>query len=243
MSILFSKQLTRAPIVQKAIGIMGAEYLRFVWKTSRGSIEPPDAYDRIERDLPIIIAMWHGQHFLMPFVKKPHHRGKVLISRHRDGEINAIAAQRLGIEVIRGSGTHGTDFHKKGGVSAFNQMLALLKENCSVALTADVPKVSRICGLGIIKLASLSGRPIYPMAVATQHRIVLRNWDRSVINLPFSRIGGVTGSPIYVPSGADDDMLERARLEVEGALNAVTARAYEIADRTGKDTSKSNGHG
>ena len=101
MSIPFSRHLTRAPIVQKAIGIMGAEYLRFVWKTSRGSIEPPDAYERIERDLPIIIAMWHGQHFLMPFVKKPHHRGKVLISRHRDGEINAIAAKRLGIETIR----------------------------------------------------------------------------------------------------------------------------------------------
>ena len=43
-------------------------------------------------------------------------RAKVLISRHRDGEINAVAAERLGIGTIRGSGTHGPDFAKKGGV-------------------------------------------------------------------------------------------------------------------------------
>ena len=44
--------------------------------------------------MPAIIAMWHGQHFMAPFIKRkdPRHRTKVLISRHRDGEINARAA-------------------------------------------------------------------------------------------------------------------------------------------------------
>ena len=36
--------------------------------------------------------MWHGQHFMSPFFWREQHRVKVLISRHRDGEINAIAA-------------------------------------------------------------------------------------------------------------------------------------------------------
>jgi len=49
------------------------------------------------------------------FIKiKESHRAKVLISRHRDGEFNAIAVERLGIGTIRGSGDHGSAFHRKG---------------------------------------------------------------------------------------------------------------------------------
>ena len=46
-------------------------------------------------------------------------------------------------------------------------MLTALKDNWSMALTADIPKVSRVAGVGIVKLAQVSGRPIYPVAVAT----------------------------------------------------------------------------
>ena len=93
---------------QKIIGVLGAYYLRLVWKTSRVIVEPAGFYEHIDRELPIIVAMWHGQHFMAPFLKRKQHRVKVLISRHRDGEINAIAAEHLGIETIRGSGSQGT---------------------------------------------------------------------------------------------------------------------------------------
>ena len=108
-----------------------------------------------------------------------------------------------------------------------------------MALTADVPKVARVCGLGIIKLASMSSRPIYPVAIATQHRVELRNWDRTTINLPFGRAGGVAGAPVHVPADADAATLESARQAVEASLNAATERAYELADRK----SRSNGRG
>ena len=116
----------------------------------------------------MILAMWHGQHFMAPFVRRPHHRAKVLISRHRDGEVNAIAAQRLGVETVRGSGNHDRRFDEKGGVGAFWAMREALSEGWNMALTADVPKISRVAGAGIIKLARESGRPIIPIAVATQ---------------------------------------------------------------------------
>ena len=207
-----------------------AHFLRLVWKTTRFNIEPADAYERIPKHAPIILAFWHGQHFLMPFVKPKGMRAKVLISRHRDGEINAVAAERLGIETVRGSGTHGTDFTKKGGVFGFNALVRALKEGVNVAMTADVPKVSRVAGLGIVKLAQVSGRPIYPVAIATRRRIVLDNWDRTTVNMPFGRGVGVAGAPIYVPGDADAATLELARRAVEEALNAATLRAYEIAD-------------
>ena len=228
--MLSLRKLTRSQWVQRATGIAAAHYLRFVRRTTRFSFEPADAYDRIPQYAPLILAFWHGQHFMTPFVKP-----KVLISRHRDGEINAIAAERLGIETIRGSGTHGTDFAKKGGVFGFNGLVRALREGINVAMTADVPKVSRVAGLGIVKLAQISGRPIYPIAIATRRRIVLDNWDRTTVNLPFGRGAGVVGSPIYVPRNADAETLELARKAVEDALNAATIRAYELADGTAGD--------
>jgi lysophospholipid acyltransferase (LPLAT)-like uncharacterized protein len=226
------RELTKSPAVQRATGIAVAHYLRFVWWTTRFSVEPADVYDRLPRYAPLILAFWHGQHFLTPFIKPKDWRAKVLISRHRDGEVNAVAAERLGVEAIRGSGTHGSDFAKKGGVFGFNALLKALREGTNVAMTADVPKVSRVAGLGIVKLAQVSGRPIYPIAIASRRRLVLDNWDRTTVNLPFSRGVGVAGAPIYVPVDADDATLELARRAVEDALNGATTRAYEIVDGT-----------
>ena len=225
------KRITASPPFLRAIGTFGAWYLRLVWYTSRPSFEPRDIYETVH--MPAIVAMWHGQHFLMPFVKKNDgsHRAKVLISRHRDGEVNARAAELLGVGTIRGSGAHNGEFYRKGGASAFTEMLDALKEGYNVALTADVPKVARVAGMGVVKLAQHSGRPIYPAAIASSRRIELNNWDRSAINLPFSRIGAVAGEAIYVARDADDAALEAARQKVENELNRVTARAYELADR------------
>jgi lysophospholipid acyltransferase (LPLAT)-like uncharacterized protein len=214
--------------VQKTIGVIASEYLRLVWNTSRIVFEPADFYDRL--DLPAVIAVWHGQHFLTSFLKRDEHKAKVLISRHRDGEINAIIAQRLGAETIRGSGDHGPEFHRKGAVGAFRSMLDALGDGYNLVLTADVPKVSRVAGLGIVMLARASGRPIYPTAIATNRRLQLHNWDRSAVNLPFSRGAVVLGEPIRVPADADDAALEAARCLVEARLNAATERAYALAE-------------
>jgi lysophospholipid acyltransferase (LPLAT)-like uncharacterized protein len=237
--MLSSRRLARAPWVQKTLGIIGAEYLRFVYRSSRVITEPANIYEVVDKDLPIILAMWHGQHFLMPFVKRDHYKAKTLISRHRDGEINAVAAERLGVETIRGSGDHGSDFHRKGGVSAYRQMLTALSEGYNVALTADVPKVSRIAGPGIIRLARDSGRPIYPVAMTSSRRKQLNNWDRTTINFPFSRIAGVVGEPLRIPADASNEELEAARQKLQDSLNAATERAYELAD--GKTVRESRG--
>ena len=227
----FLKRLVGSRPFQKTTGVLAAEYLRLVWKTTRLAIEPQGVYDLVDRDAPVIIAMWHGQHFLAPFIRRAHHRAKVLVSRHRDGEINALAVEWLGIDAIRGSGNHGGGFLGKGGVSAFKEMLSALEAGYNVALTADIPKVARVAGLGIVKLASVSGRPIYPVAIATRRRVELHNWDRTAINLPFGRGGRVAGDPVRVPPDADGATLEAARRALELALDAATARAYAIADR------------
>jgi lysophospholipid acyltransferase (LPLAT)-like uncharacterized protein len=87
-------------------------------------------------------------------------------------------------------------------------------------------------------LASASGRPIYPIAIATRRRVELTNWDRTAINLPFGRGAGVAGEPVRVSAEADGAALEAARHAVEVSLDAATARAYAIVDRQRKGGSR-----
>jgi lysophospholipid acyltransferase (LPLAT)-like uncharacterized protein len=222
----------RSRWVQLALGFLAAEFLRLVWLTNKFEFEPADVYERAEPHQPLIFAFWHGQHFMTPFIKtKDTHRAKVLISRHRDGEFQAIAAERLGIETIRGSGDQGGAFHRKGGVGAFKEMLHALEEGCNVASTADVPKRARAAGLGIIMLARESGRPILAFAMVTSRFIRLKNWDQTTINLPFGR-GAVVGiDAIVVPPDADAETMEKLRAQLETYLNEATRIAYAKVGR------------
>ncbi|MDB5565522.1 MAG: hypothetical protein JWP84_2088 [Tardiphaga sp.] len=221
----------RSSWVQRAAGFLAAEFLRLVWKTNTFTLDPPDVYDIVEPQMPVILAFWHGQHFMTPFIKRKDYQGKVLISRHRDGEFNALAAERLGIGTVRGSGDHGGAFHRKGGVGAFKEMVRVLEQGINMALTADVPKRSRVAGMGIIMLARESGRPIMPFAMATSRFIQLKNWDRTTINLPFGRGVLVGGEPIEVPADADQAVMETLRLRLEATLNDATRRAYIAVGR------------
>ena len=226
------RNVLRSRWVQLALGFLAAEFLRLVWLTTKFEFEPADVYERAEPHQPLIFAFWHGQHFMTPFIKTKHsHRAKVLISRHRDGEFQAIAAERLGIETIRGSGDQGGAFHRKGGVGAFKEMVRALEEGCNVASTADVPKRARAAGLGIIMLARESGRPILAFAMVTSRFIRLRNWDQTTINLPFGR-GAVVGiDAIVVPPDADAETMEKLRVQLETYLNEATRLAYAKVGR------------
>ncbi|ERF83166.1 lysophospholipid acyltransferase family protein [Bradyrhizobium viridifuturi] len=226
------RDLLRSGFVQRALGVLAAEYLRLVWYTNRFSYQPSDVYGIVEPLMPAIFVFWHGQHFMTPFIKtKASYRAKVLISRHRDGEFNALAVERLGIGTIRGSGDHSGAFHRKGGVGAFLEMVRTLEDGCNMATTADVPKRARVAGLGAIMLARESGRPIIPFAMVTSRFIRLKNWDSTTINLPFGR-GAVVGiEPVYVPPDADAATMEKLRQHVENLLNEATRRAYAAVGR------------
>ncbi len=232
------RKIRTSDTFRRILGRSVASYLRLVWKTQRVTLEPPDLYDWIDGELPLILTFWHGQHFLAPFVPKSHHKAKVMISRSYDADVNAIAAEALGIETIRGSGTHRKNFHEKGGVAATRQMIDSLAQGYNVAMTADVPKISRRAGLGVVSIAKHSGRPIYPVAIATSNRRILqRSWDKSSLHFPFGRAALVAGKPIRVAADADNDALELARKQVEDELNLVTARAEALVGRGPKEAS------
>lgn len=221
------KSLWRSRFVQQALGSLMALYLRLVQRTSLTTIIPADAYRIMDEGGPVILTMWHGQHFMQTFGLRPGDRVHVMISRHGDGEVNAIAAEKLGMGIVRGSGAQRHDqVRKRGGVQALRALLSLLEKGDHVSMTADVPKVSRVAGEGIILLAQLSGRPIVPAGIVSSRRIDFKSWDAASLGLPFGRIALLVGSPIHVEREADEAAREQHRKALEIELDRVYALAY-----------------
>lgn len=220
--------ILKTRVAQETLGRLLAGYLRLVQRTNRIVFEPADIYDHVRPELPLIFAMWHGQHIMIPFARPDWMPACSLVSRHGDGGFNAVALRELGIGAIRGSGALGKKIREKGGASAFLAMVRRLAAGDTMVLTADVPKRARIVGPGIISLARASGRPIRAVAVVTSRRIDFDSWDRASIGLPFGRCAIVVGEPITIARDADEATQEAARLAVQASLDAVHARAYEL---------------
>jgi lysophospholipid acyltransferase (LPLAT)-like uncharacterized protein len=215
-------------------GFIGACHFRFVGWTNRIVRVPEAAFHAPWENDPAILVVWHGEHFLVPFIGPRNDRLNALITLHRDGEVLVRGGMHFGVKFVRGSGDHGKEFMRKRAVQAFAAMLRLLRTGETVVLSADVPKIARVAGLGPVTLAKHSGCPIVPIGLATSRRVRLSNWDRTCINLPFGRMVMVRGEPIRVARDADETALEAARRAVEASLAAADARAYAIAD--GRET-------
>ena len=146
----------------------------------------------------------------------------VLISDHADGEMIAQATQRLGMGVIRGSGT-------RGFVKAVRRLLDQGGTR-NVVFTPDGPRgPRRVVEPTMIRLAARTGLPIVPVGFAFHRCKRLRSWDRFALPLPFTRAVGVIGQRIEVPADIDSGGVVAFRVRVQAAMDHVTAMAEEFA--------------
>ena len=221
-------------LAEEAMGFALAQYLKLVKRLNRFVVEPSDLDTCLGALHPVITAMWHGQHLMIPFARASQMtRACAMVSRHRDAGLQAVALRRLNVEPVRGSGARGDKVREKGGAKALITLRRKLDGGATIAMTADVPKVARVCGMGIVTLARISGRPIAPVAVVTSRRLDFKSWDRASIGLPFGRGAIVVGAPVRVAADASEAEMEAARLAVQDGLDAAHARAYAIVG--GKD--------
>lgn len=225
--------IARSKMLKDALASAIVAALKFVVATNKRAKGSDDLHEALDRHSPAIFALWHGQHLLAPVVAPRTRRFTALFSRSADAELNALVAEKLGVEVVRGSGgREGVHEARKGGARALIQLKRAISGGSDVVMIADIPHgVARSAGLGIITLGRLTGRPIVPFAVATSHRKVLeRSWDKTTINLPFGRISAVVGEPVHVAADADDGEMEKQRRKLTDALNSATLRAYNLVD-------------
>jgi hypothetical protein len=69
---------------------------------------------------------------------------------------------------------------------------------------------------------------VLPFAVAAERFWELRkSWDRPQIPKPFTRATVFIGAPIYVPSDADETMLNAKRDELQASLDELVRRGSE----------------
>jgi lysophospholipid acyltransferase (LPLAT)-like uncharacterized protein len=223
--------MTMIPREERSATIAGRAlhaYLHFVAQTTRFKPVIPGARPWERSREPFIAMTWHGQQMLTLAALTGAPKTAVLASLHFDGAVVASAVKRAGYRVIRGSGTQSRPkIQAKRGVPAFIEMRDALRDDTSVLLTADVPKISRVAGRGAVQLARASGRPIYLFAAVTTARMDLDNWDKSSIALPFGRGCVIWSDPLYVRASADDREISLTALDITSQLDQLHLTAHQ----------------
>lgn len=166
----------------------------------------------------VIGVFWHGRLLMTPLA---YGGGglKILISRHRDGELISRTVSYFGLGTIRGSST-------RGGIAGIKGLVRSLQKGYDVAVAPDGPRGPR-CKVqpGVIQLAKLSSRPIFPFTFSATPRKVLHTWDRFIIPFPFSRGVFIWGEPISVDQGEGEKEMKQKALLLEKRLQELTERA------------------
>lgn len=178
-----------------------------------------------------IYAFWHEMMLLPAYT---HAREfATLISESQDGELIARTYQRLGGEVIRGSTS-------RGRLKAFREICRQVARR-NVGIAVDGPRgPARRVPVGIVRAASLTGRPVIPIGIAYE-KCFRFGPSRALIAMP--RIGSrawmVAGRPLLIPRSARG-LREYFRRKVQAAMNDVQSRAERLAlrlERAGKTLS------
>ena len=176
------------------------------------------AIQNLAEGYPGIYPFWHRCVLPATWVFR-HNYPAVMTSRSLDGEFIARVISRFGFLPVRGSSS-------RGGQRALLEMNQLLAKGHAVAFTIDGPRGPRyVAKKGPVLLAKISGAPISGFYVAVERAWVLKTWDALMIPKPFSRIYVRFARKIFVPPDADDEAMERYHLEMQAALERITAFA------------------
>ena len=166
---------------------------------------------------PYLYAGLHAQQIAMVVHAEPG--SGALVSRSKDGDLIARTLERTGAIPIRGS----SGASRKGGVAALRALVQHVSSGRPACLAVDGPKGPRgVVHPGIALLSKKTGAPVLTMALVPTARIVLaRTWDRTQIPLPFCRIDGAFGDPIYP---RDEESIAEYTQRIQDALLALEAR-------------------
>lgn len=222
----------RSRLALSLVATLGSWLVRVLGATWRVEVHGTDFEAERRRGASArgVHAFWHRSILAVA----AHYRGRnhcVVISEHRDGEIIARIAQRLGFLTARGSST-------RGGSRALREILSLLEQGCGdIALTPDGPRgPAEVLKRGVVYCAVLTGLPMVPVGVAADSCWRFGSWDRFEVPKPFARINVFLGAPIAMEEDPTPEAIERARQRMQSAMEAAYAEAHRRLDRRGGAT-------
>jgi lysophospholipid acyltransferase (LPLAT)-like uncharacterized protein len=199
-------------------------FTSLIFRTCRVTLIGKEHEDRFLREgKPILFVSWHQG--LLYFVFHFRNRnGIVMASRSKDGDVVSRILQLYGFQAPpRGSSS-------TGGKEAMYEMIDRLRATeASGGLVADAPRGPfGVAKPGIIKIAKETGLPLIPVMWWPRRAHMFRNWDRTLLPLPFTRIVFYYDAPMYVAADATPEAMESARATLTDRLNRMheTARGY-----------------
>lgn len=169
--------------------------IRLLHFTYRHSYEIPQSLKEHNQKDTFIIAFWHGELLLQPFLFKHFCKNRtayVLISHHFDGDIISNIMKFFGIESLRGSSS-------KGGIKVLLSGIKKLQEGEVVVVTPDGPRGPyHSIANGILMLSQKSNKPIVVFRTLAKNCWNLKSWDKFQIPKPFSKIQHIAMEPFYI---------------------------------------------
>ena len=229
----------RSPIHQRVavvvLAALGAFYIWLVLRTTRWTVlGRTQAEAEAAKPRGMIAIVWHGRGFLSPTYAPASKRTVAMISQSVDGNIMAAIARHWGVHAVRGSTSDRRKGRNKGGAGAFIDALHELTEhNAMVAISPDGPRGPRMrAHPGAARLACKAGVSVVAVGFSVRRGRLLGSWDRYLLPFPFGRGAIVYSEPRAAPADQSAETVERFRAELEADLNAVTAEADRLCDRT-----------
>lgn len=221
------KKFLKSDGMKAVISRLAASYIWFVYRTSRWQIlnnDVPNEY--LKQGKPFILAFWHGRLLMMPISVPKKTKVNALISHHSDGEMLSRTIKHWGQDSIRGSSS-------KGAAPAIKEMLKAIKRQEVVVITPDGPRGPRMrVQDGVVRIAAMSGVPVFPVSYSTTRGRILRSWDRFFVPKPFSRGVLIWGDPIMVQRRDENGEYENAKAKIEDCLTKITHDADSLCGQT-----------
>lgn len=180
------------------VPVVGALVVRALGATWRVQVTGGEHLEALRRaQAPFVFILWHGE--LLPLLWVHRDEGvHILVSEHRDGELIARAARRLGYQLVRGSTT-------RGGARALLQVAALLREGREVAVTPDGPRGPRhTFAPGATVAAQRADAPLLCIRASASAAWRMRSWDAFMIPKPFAvlRVAYAPAARVEAPDTA-----------------------------------------
>ena len=207
------------------ISILGAFYINLVFFTSKVHFKNRRNIDNaFKKKKSFIYSFWHDQLLMCPLSWDSKSEIKVLISKHRDGDIISKVIAILGFGSIRGSTNKPSKKKNKGSLTAARQIIKSLDNNISIGISPDGPKGPRHkVSDGIIHIARLSETEIIPVGIGFKRKWILNTWDKFIVPKIFNEICFVWGKPIKVSKNSRQSLKLKKDLEI--LMNKLTAEA------------------
>ncbi|MHB1287151.1 MAG: lysophospholipid acyltransferase family protein [Leptospirales bacterium] len=205
--------------VAPAAGLIGFLFLFLLRGTLRFRLVGfEDFFMRTRKGEPVVVALWHNQILLMPFLwRGRRQKGYAIVSRSKDGEMIAALLRFFRIGSVRGSST-------RGGTGAMKRLIDLSRDKKnSFFVTPDGPLgPAFLAKEGVAFLCSDPEVPLYCFSVSFSRFKTLGSWDGFLVPYPLSRAYFISSPPLY--PGRELDVGKRAG-QIQNALN----RANELS--------------